>query len=549
MKLRLQLAGTLPPTTKLGQADLVGKGGFSTTMQGVMAMLSPAKTSPVGNSQEASPDLQSQTPKKAAICEQEKVGESSAAEGAEVDVVPTGAELAMFFPVVPHSRVAHPKEPPEGQGIQNTSEPLTEEERTAGQIVQALNPGGLVVRTSIAQQHRYLIPERSEQPQSLTGAMTEFSERSKDASSRARHRTGQADGGGSLIGANASFPDLPPVSQSVPVALAVPVPQPSGLEQATSTSNPEKGRIISQGLPRQALVQTVVTSDGESSTGPLTMSEIPTQTHPQQMVAITSEKHPESISARKSERFTIARAVPAMTANIDAKGVMAPNQQHHEQAGAPAPLANNAKQIDPRAAKENVKQIGTEQISQTMGNITSHTTPIPAATQNQSAPGASQIGPDGPHRVIDVYRPQANAAQVLQRMDMAAPSGAVQLRADARRLDVGISSGALGWVEVRATTAASGRVDATLQVQNDSSAHLLATQSREISDYAREHAVHLGELSVGVGTGGNAREGSNSAHSRERDGGNVQDRELRPLRNEEPTYGPADTVSFISIRA
>jgi hypothetical protein len=545
MKLRLQLACILPSTTKLGQADLVGKGGFSKTMQGVMAMLPPAKTSPVGNSHVAFPDPQSQNTGKAVICEQEKVGESSAAEGAEVDVVPTGAGLGMLFPVVPHSGVVHPKEPPQGQGIQNTSEPLTEDEMTADQIVQALIPGGLVGGTSKAQQ-QHLVSERGEEPRSLTGAMTQRSGPSKDASSRARHRTEQAEGSFTVV--SASLSDLPLVSQSAPVALAVPVPQPSGLEQATSTSNPEKGQIVIQGSPRQALIQTVVPSDGESPTGPLTTSEIQPQTHPQQMVAIASEKHPESISAAKGERFTISRAVPAMTGNVDAGAVMAPNQQHG-QAGTSVPLANNAKQIDPRAAKENVKQIGTEQTSQTVGNITGHTTPIPAATQNPSAPGASQIGPDGPHRVIDVHRPQANAAQVLQRMDMAAPSGAVQLRGDARRLEVGISSGALGWVEVRATAAASGRVDATLQVQNGSSAHLLASQSREISDYAREHAVPLGELSVGVGSGGNARGGSNSEHSRESDGGNGQDRELRPLRNEEPTYYPADPVSFISIRA
>ena len=57
------------------------------------------------------------------------------------------------------------------------------------------------------------------------------------------------------------------------------------------------------------------------------------------------------------------------------------------------------------------------------------------------------------------------------------PSGAIQMRAETRRLEVGVSSGELGWVEVRATSAASGRVDATLQVQNDSSAHVLASQS------------------------------------------------------------------------
>jgi hypothetical protein len=153
-------------------------------------------------------------------------------------------------------------------------------------------------------------------------------------------------------------------------------------------------------------------------------------------------------------------------------------------------------------------------------------------------------------KAMDAHQPQATAAQVLQRMDMAAASGAVQLRADARRLDVGVSSDALGWVEVRAITAASGRVDATLQVQNDSSAHVLANQSREISDYAREHSVPLGELSVGVGTGDATGGESRSAHGDGRNGSGTQARETtRTPANEDHTYSPADSLSFFSVRA
>ena len=133
---------------------------------------------------------------------------------------------------------------------------------------------------------------------------------------------------------------------------------------------------------------------------------------------------------------------------------------------------------------------------------------------------------------------------------MAATPGAIQLRADARQLDVGVASGTLGWVEGRATTTASGRVDATLQVQSDSSAHVLASQSRAITDYAREHSAPLGELSVGVGTGGSARDESHSAQGDARDGSGTQAREaMRPPTNDEHTYRPADTVSFISVRA
>jgi hypothetical protein len=155
-----------------------------------------------------------------------------------------------------------------------------------------------------------------------------------------------------------------------------------------------------------------------------------------------------------------------------------------------------------------------------------------------------------PEALTETHRGQANAAQVLQIMDTAAPSGgAVQLRADARHLDVGVSSGVLGWVEVRATASSSGRVDAALHVETNSSAHMLTAQSKEIATYAREHSVELGELSVGVGTGDSAR-----GHSR-----SMQDepppedttpvkRALKTAVSNEPQR-PAEKVSFISIRA
>ena len=134
-------------------------------------------------------------------------------------------------------------------------------------------------------------------------------------------------------------------------------------------------------------------------------------------------------------------------------------------------------------------------------------------------------------------------------MDTAAPSGAV-LRADARHLDVGVSSGELGWVEVRATASSSGRVDAELHVQTNSSAHMLTAQSKEIATYAREHSVELGQLSVGVGTGDSAR-----GHSRSSIYDSAAKEDLAPVRkavksqvSNEPQR-PAEKVSFFSVRA
>jgi hypothetical protein len=211
----------------------------------------------------------------------------------------------------------------------------------------------------------------------------------------------------------------------------------------------------------------------------------------------------------------------------------------------------NAKQIDTHAEKETAKKVGSEVGSGIQADTRNHAIPLPVvATQHQAVANPVPQGFHGAQKTIEGQRSQASAAQVLQRLDTAAPPGPVQLRADARRLDVGVVSGTLGWVEVRATTTASGRVDATLQVQNDSSAHVLASQSREIAEYAREHSAPLGELSVGVGTGGSAREESHSAHGGARGGSGTQAKEAtRPPTNDEHTYGPADTVSFISVRA
>jgi hypothetical protein len=135
-------------------------------------------------------------------------------------------------------------------------------------------------------------------------------------------------------------------------------------------------------------------------------------------------------------------------------------------------------------------------------------------------------------------------------MDGATSSGAIQLRADARRLEVGVSSGSLGWVEVRATTGPSGRVDATLQAQNDVSAHVLAGQSSEISSYAREHSVQLGQVSVGVGTGESEQGESRSTHNGAQNGNATPAKEaMRPPSNPEQAYYAADAVSLISVRA
>jgi hypothetical protein len=172
-----------------------------------------------------------------------------------------------------------------------------------------------------------------------------------------------------------------------------------------------------------------------------------------------------------------------------------------------------------------------------------------AVVEHQAAPNLSLANLHGTEKEIATHRPDASAAQMLQRMDMAASPGMVQLRADARRLDIGFSSGTLGWVEVRATTGPSGRVDATLQAQNDASAHVLAGQSSEISSYAREHSVQLGQVSVGVGTGGSMQGESRSNYHGSRDENATPTGDaVRTPANTDQADHTADAVSLISVR-
>lgn len=179
--------------------------------------------------------------------------------------------------------------------------------------------------------------------------------------------------------------------------------------------------------------------------------------------------------------------------------------------------------------------------------------PAPATTMFGHQPAASHVS-----TVITSYReeiaPNAHrietgATHVLQRMDSAVPSGVVQLRADTRHLNVGVASSSLGWVEVRATAGPSGTVDATLHAETTASAHVLAAQSKEMTEYARDHSVQLGQLSVGVETGDAARDGTHSApESANNEKLAPMNKDRNRLANREPGL-PHEEISLISVRA
>jgi hypothetical protein len=265
----------------------------------------------------------------------------------------------------------------------------------------------------------------------------------------------------------------------------------------------------------------------------------------------TSGKAPESIPSNgKSESSTKTQLTAQPIAKVNASVVVPPNQALHPH-GAPSTdnAETDAKPTDIRASKEAERKTSSEVKSEIRLNVAGDLPPTPPAAQHQVSPNLSPAMTAGTEKSIATHRPEAGASQVLERMDLGSSSGAVPLRVDARRLDVGISSGTLGWVEVKATTSASGRVDATLHVQSDASAQVLTSHSRDISDYAREHSVPLGQVSVGVGTGDSAQRQSHSADTRDGNGPRPRGTTVLPVADTEQTQHAADAVSLISVRA
>jgi hypothetical protein len=550
MKLRLQLASLVPATAKVGPADVHEKSAFGTTMREIMATLPSGESSPAGISQAFSV-MQAQLKKNQGNANTAEASAVSADEGGQTYVAPKTAQAGRPGGVPPYDNAVEQSELLDGQ-----SKPLqgpTVTEPPAAQMAQGTDEKP-AEEISLLPQPPQTIADRGEQPrQSPAGTEPHLSPISKDESSRARHKAGGEEGAGTHPAVDGPSYDVlliaPPISVPVPVA----APEPAGSKPIPLTASPQvdRGHMRAQVALGGVPVQPVIASDGELRAGPLTTPVSPAQAQARITVPATSNKVFEPASSDTStEHSPHAHLIPATDEKAIVGAGVPPNQNHHLQAAAAAEFVANTKPIDGGAQKQSEGKSGTEQEPESIGNLSHHSAATSFSTQHQAESNVPPPIFHGTQRVIEDHRPQATAAQVLQRMDMAAPSGAVQLRADARRLDVGVSSGALGWVEVRATTAASGRVDATLHVQNDSSAYALASQSREITNYAREHSVPLGELSVGVGTGDSAREDSRNSHNDGRNGNGGPAREMmRPPTQDEHTYSPADTVSFISIRA
>jgi hypothetical protein len=558
MKLRLQLAEMLPTSSKPGIDASHGDGAFGTAMEAMITTSASGKPSLV----EMPPGLPGKQPAIGTHPGTAKPYQSidSIDIPTEIHTANQMPQLGAPFATMPQQQAAEQKEPVQVQDSQGQSSqhpvakaPLPSEQPLPEEAKQSIDARALLLQSPVVQ-------EMHESPQSSPGATSPDATAIKNASSHAKHKaetmpdepTQPADGQAS--GA------LPVISQPIDVVVAIPTlklngpaPQPDGSPSASlkPSSKGAGGHPPGHEAPRQAPILGAAFNHGDLRAAPVATPGDPVTLQPPGTAASKGDKLTESVPSNgKSGNSTSTHLTAQPIGRANASVVVPPNQALHPQ-GAPSTdnAEANAKQTDIRAPKEAESKATSDVKSEIRFNVSGLLTPTPPAVQHQLSTNLSPAMTAGAEKAVATHRPDAGAAQVLQRMDLASSSGVVQLRSDARRLDVGVSSGSLGWVEVRATTSAPGRVDATLHVQNDASAQVLTSQSREISDYAREHSVQLGQVSVGVGTGDSAHGQSDSTDARNGNQPRPRGTAVRPVVDTEQTYHGADAVSLISVRA
>jgi hypothetical protein len=342
-----------------------------------------------------------------------------------------------------------------------------------------------------------------------------------------------------------------PVAQLSDFVFSVARLQPDGSQPDASrpSSNAVAGHIRSRSPSGRAPVQTIDTRRAAASSNSL--ATLGTQASARSGATLAADdeeslRRPMSVFSdypRGSQSAPLSREM----ANSTAVGPASPPLQSKAAHSIAESDDRTALPMNSRILKDTEGTTGAELKSEAKLGTPPHSALGPAAVEHPPVPIFTPAIPHGTEKGIATHRPEVNAAQMLQKMDMAASPGVMQLRADARRLDVGVSSSTLGWVEVRATTGPSGRIDATLQTQNDASAHVLAKQSTEISSYAREHSVQLGQVSVGVGTG-ESRQGESRNHGgRDQIGPRTQGL-VQSRANTEQANHADDAVSLINVR-
>jgi hypothetical protein len=546
MKMRLQIASVLPAPAKLEQGGTNGKGMFGATFQEMMGTSGSAGAG-LGVMGQAWSGRQEQM---GALFTKLRAGKATDESADEAGLASEAAQTGMVFRGTP--KLTDQSEAIGGRIVPQTGtegapfakEPATEPALRDPTVGQPIVPNRTPPRVTPAQNE----PQAA---RTTTGAVSPLSASSKGASQHATNKA-EAMHDGTHAAADQALSVMPVVPQPIDFVVPVTVLQRGEPQLAPSKPAPN---AISRGVhgaalrraPTQPMISDQAELSGKSFAG------LGSQMRAQAANTLAGEGREalHRAPSTKTDGSTGPQAASLTEKNISATAVA--SETPEPQSKAAHPLAESieatSSQMDVRAVKDVPGKPGTEVKSEVSLNVPGHGAPGSPAVAHQPPNPAPTIVHETA-RTLATHRPEASVAQVLQRMDGATPSGVVQLRADARRLEVGVTSGSLGWVEVKATTGPAGRVDATLQAQNDASAHVLAGQSSEISSYAREHSVELGQVSVGVGTGDSAQGESRSTDNGARNGNATPVKgAVRPPANAEQAYYAEDAVSLISIRA
>ena len=547
MKMRLQIASVLPAPAKLEPGGSNGKNVFGATFQEMMGT-SGSVGPGFGVKGQAWSGRQEQM---GALLTKLRAGKAIDESADEAGLASEAAQTGTVFRGT--SKLTDQSEAIGGRIVPQTGtesapfakEPATEPALRDPTIGQPIVPNRTPPRVTPAQNEPQTAP-------TTTGAVSPLSASGKDASQHATNKA-EAMHDGTHAAADQALSVMPVVPP--PIDFVVPV---TALQPGEPHPGPSKpaSNAISSGVHGQATLRRAPTQpmiSGQAELSGKSFAGLGSQMRAQAANRLAGEGREalHRTPSTKTDGSTGPRAASLTEKNISATAVT--SETPAPQSKAAHPLAESieatSSQIDVRAVKDAPGKPGTEVKSELSLNVPVHAAPGSPAVEHQPPNLAPTILHETA-KAIATHRPETSVAQVLQRMDGATSSGVVQLRADARRLEVGVSSGSLGWVEVKATTGPAGRVDATLQAQNDASAHVLAGQSSEISSYAREHSVQLGQVSVGVGTGDSAQGESRSTDSGARSGNATPVKEAaRQPANAEQAYYAEDAVSLISIRA